>query len=161
MEEIIYILSFLLLVVGLIGSFVPVIPGPLISFIGIVLTFSFTSPPIGSNMMWILGILMAIAMVGDYLVQILGVKKLGGGKKAIRGTIIGSLLGMFVPPVGILFGALIGAFMGAKMELGSNRQSIKVALGAFIGFLIGTGVKLIYSGYVLYIFTELVLKEYF
>ena len=161
MEEIIYILSFLLLVVGLIGSFVPVIPGPLISFIGIVLTFSFTSLPIGSNMMWILGILMAIAMVGDYLVQILGVKKLGGGKKAIRGTIIGSLLGMFVPPIGILFGALIGAFMGAKMELGSNRQSIKVALGAFIGFLIGTGVKLIYSGYVLYIFTELVLKKYF
>tara|TARA_B100000965_G_C19160535_1_gene570136 strand:+ start:66 stop:551 length:486 start_codon:yes stop_codon:yes gene_type:complete len=161
MEEIIYILSFLLLLVGLIGSFVPVIPGPLISFIGIILTFSFTSLPIGSNMMWILGILMAIAMVGDYVVQIFGVKKLGGGKQAIRGTLIGSLLGMSVPPIGIVFGALIGAFIGAKMELGSNRQSIKVALGAFIGFLIGTGIKLIYSGYVLYYFTARLFNVYF
>ena len=149
------------MLVGLIGSFVPVIPGPLISFIGIILTFSFTSLPIGSNMMWILGILMAIAMVGDYVVQIFGVKKLGGGKQAIRGTLIGTLLGMFIPPVGILLGALIGAFIGAKMELGSNRQSIKVALGAFIGFLIGTGIKLIYSGYVLYYFAARLFNVYF
>ena len=160
MEEIIYILSFLLLLVGLIGSFVPVIPGPFVSFIGMVLTFSFTALPIGSNMIWILGILMAIAMVSDYVVQIFGVKKLGGGKQAIRGTLIGSLLGMSVPPMGIVIGALMGAFIGAKMELGSNRQSIKVALGAFIGFLIGTGIKLIYSGYVLYYFIAQLFNVY-
>ena len=161
MEEIIYLLSLLMMIVGLIGSFVPVIPGPLISFLGIVLTYSFTALPIGGNMMWILGAIMAIAMAGDYILQIVGVKKLGGGKKAIRGTLIGTLLGMFIPPIGILLGALIGAFIGAKMEQGSNRQSLKIALGAFVGFLLGTGIKLIYSVYVLYYFTELLLRAYF
>ena len=161
MEEIIYLLSLLMMIVGLIGSFVPVIPGPLISFLGILLIDSFTSLPIGSYAIVMLGALMAIAMAGDYILQIAGVKKLGGGKKAIRGTLIGTLLGMFIPPIGILLGALIGAFIGAKMEQGSNRQSLKIALGAFVGFMLGTGVKLIYSVYVLYNFTELVLREYF
>lgn len=161
MEEIIYLLSFLMMILGLIGSFIPVIPGPFISFLGIVLTYSFTSLPIDSNKMWILGLLMTVAMVGDYILQIVGVKKLGGGKKAIRGTLIGTLLGMFIPPIGILLGALIGAFIGAKMEQASNAQSLKVALGAFVGFLLGTGVKLFYSVYVLYYFTALVLSAYF
>ena len=58
-------------------------------------------------------------------------------------------------------GALIGAFIGAKMEQASNAQSLKVALGAFVGFLLGTGVKLFYSVYVLYYFTALVLSAYF
>ena len=160
MEEIIYLLSLIFMILGLIGSFIPVIPGPFISFIGMVLTYSFTILPIGGNMMWILGALMAIAMVGDYILQIVGVKKVGGGKKAIRGTLIGTLLGMFIPPVGILLGALIGAFIGAKMEQGSNMQSLKIALGAFAGFLLGTGVKLIYSVYVLYYYLDQVLRAY-
>ena len=160
MEEIIYLLSLIFMILGLIGSFIPVIPGPFISFIGMVLTYSFTTLPIGGNMMWILGALMAIAMVGDYILQIVGVKKVGGGKKAIRGTLIGTLLGMFIPPVGILLGALIGAFIGAKMEQGSNTQSLKIALGAFAGFLFGTGVKLIYSVYILYYFLDQVLRAY-
>lgn len=103
---------------------------------------------------------MAIAMAGDYILQIVGVKKLGGGKKAIRGTLIGTLLGMFIPPVGILLGALFGAFIGAKMEQGSNTQSLKIALGAFAGFLLGTGVKIIYSVYILYYFLDQVLSSY-
>ncbi|MFL2663919.1 MAG: DUF456 domain-containing protein [Crocinitomicaceae bacterium] len=161
MEEIIYLLSLLMMIVGLIGSFVPVIPGPFISFLGILLIDSFTSLPISSYAIVMLGALMAIAMAGDYILQIVGVKKLGGGKKAIRGTLIGTLLGMFIPPIGILLGALIGAFIGAKMEQGSNRQSLKIALGAFVGFMLGTGVKLIYSVYVLYYTTELVVKASF
>lgn len=73
------------MILGLIGSFVPVIPGPFVSFLGMVLTYSLTALPIGGNMMWILGALMAIAMIGDYILQIVGVKKLGGGKKRFEG----------------------------------------------------------------------------
>ena len=86
----------------------------------------------------------------DYWLQIYGVKKAGGGKYAIRGSIIGILLGIFLfPPFGILVGAFIGAFIGAKMETDSNE--IKIAFGAVLGFIAGTILKVCTSVYITYI----------
>ena len=161
MDEIIYLIALLLFLIGIVGSFLPILPGPFISFLGVLLVFMTTEIPIDNQTIWILGFLMLVVTAGDYILQIVGVKKLGGGKNAIRGTIIGSLLGLFVPPFGILLGALIGAFVGAKSELNSNPKAFKIALGAFIGFLLGTGVKLVYSIYILYYFTTQVHSAYF
>lgn len=160
MDEIIYLLSFLLFLVGLVGSFVPVLPGPFISYLGILLAYLTTDLPINQCTIWVLGLLMTAATVGDYILQIIGVKKVGGGKNAIRGTIIGTLLGMLVPPIGILLGALIGAFIGAKSEINSNPKALKIALGAFVGFLLGTAVKFVYSIYILYYFVTLLYHNY-
>lgn len=150
MNEILYIASFIILLIGISGSIVPGIPGPFISYMGLVLLYSATDLPITTEMMWILGFFMVVSTVGDYVLQILGVKKLGGGKNAIRGTIIGTIAGLFIPPIGIILGALIGAFIGAKSETDDDSRAIKVALGAFVGFTLGTVIKLVYSIYIIY-----------
>lgn len=150
MNEILYIASLIIFLIGISGSIVPGIPGPFISYMGVVLLYGTTDLPITTEMMWILGFFMVLSTVGDYVLQVMGVKKLGGGKNAVRGTIIGTILGLFIPPIGILLGALIGAFIGAKSEIDSDSQAIKIALGAFVGFLLGTVVKLVYSIYIIY-----------
>lgn len=155
MNELIYIVSFIFLLIGLIGAVIPVIPGPFISFVAVVLLYATSDLNITTKMVWILGVFMLISTFGDYVLQILGVKKLGGGKKAIRGTIIGTVIGLFLPPIGIIIGAFIGAFIGAKSESDNFSQALKIAFGAFIGFVLGTLVKLAYSIYVIYYIIKL------
>lgn len=155
MNELIYIVSFIFLLIGLIGAVIPVIPGPFISFVAVVLLYATSDLNITTKMLWILGVFMLISTIGDYVLQILGVKKLGGGKKAIRGTIIGTVIGLFLPPFGIIIGAFIGAFIGAKSESDNFSQALKIAFGAFIGFVLGTLVKLAYSIYVIYYIIKL------
>jgi len=149
-NEILYIASLIIFLIGISGSIVPGIPGPFISYLGVVLLYGATNLPISSSMIWVLGFFMALSTAGDYILQILGVKKLGGGKNAIRGTMIGTILGLFVPPVGIILGALIGAFIGARSETDSDSEALKITLGAFIGFILGTLIKLVYCIYVIY-----------
>ena len=155
MNELIYIVSFIFLLIGLMGAVIPVIPGPFISFVAVVLLYATSDLNITTKMVWILGVFMLISTIGDYVLQILGVKKLGGGKKAIRGTIIGTVIGLFLPPFGIIIGAFIGAFIGAKSESDNFSQALKIAFGAFIGFVLGTLVKLAYSIYVIYYIIKL------
>ena len=155
MNELIYIVSFIFLLIGLMGAVIPVIPGPFISFVAVVLLYATSDLNITTKMVWILGVFMLISTIGDYILQILGVKKLGGGKKAIRGTIIGTVIGLFLPPFGIIIGAFIGAFIGAKSESDNFSQALKIAFGAFIGFVLGTLVKLAYSIYVIYYIIKL------
>ena len=80
------------------------------------------------------------------------VKKMGGGTRSIYGTTIGVILGMFFfPPFGIVLGAFLGAFLGALMDNKEQKQAISIALGALLGFLCGTFLKLIYSVYIIYV----------
>lgn len=149
MELFIIILIGLLLFLGIIGSIVPGLPGPPLAFTGLLL-YHFLINPISIEGIILIGILVTIVTFLDYWLQIYGVKKAGGGKYAIRGSIIGILLGIFLfPPFGILIGAFIGAFIGAKMETDSNE--IKIAFGAVLGFIAGTILKVCTSVYIIYI----------
>ena len=149
MELFIIILIGFLLLLGIIGSIVPGLPGPPLSFTGLLLYHFLINPISIESIIWI-GILVTMVTFLDYWLQIYGVKKAGGGKYAIRGSIIGILLGIFLfPPFGILIGAFIGAFIGAKMETDSNQ--IKIAFGAVLGFIAGTILKVCTSVYIIYI----------
>ena len=149
MELFIIILISLLLLLGIIGSIVPGLPGPPLSFTGLLLYHFLINPISIECIIWI-GILVTIVTFLDYWLQIYGVKKAGGDKYAIRGSIIGILLGIFLfPPFGILVGAFIGAFIGAKMETDGNE--IKIAFGAVLGFIAGTILKVCTSVYIIYI----------
>lgn len=149
MEFLIIILIGLLLLLGTIGSIVPGLPGPPLSFIGLLL-YHFLIDPISLEGLVCIGLLVMIITFLDYWLQVYGVKQAGGGKYAIRGSIIGILLGLFLfPPFGILIGAFIGAFIGAKMETDDNE--IKIAFGAVLGFIAGTILKVCTSVYIIYI----------
>ena len=138
-----------LLLLGLIGSIIPVLPGPPLSYLALLLSHFFISEIQVDFVFW-LAVLVFFVTVLDYYLQIYGVKKAGGGKYAIRGSIVGMLLGIFLlPPFGILLGAFIGAYIGAKIEM--NQSEVKIAFGALWGFISGTILKLCTSLYVIYI----------
>lgn len=148
MEILLLICVGLLLILGIIGSVLPVLPGPLMSYIAL-LVYHFCVKALDFySLIWI-GIAV-VAITGlDYFLQIYGVQKAGGGKFAIRCSVVGMLLGIFLfPPFGIVAGAFIGAFVGAKIEMEKN--PVQIAFGALWGFIIGTVLKLCFSIYVVY-----------
>ena len=139
----------ILLILGLIGSIIPALPGPPLSYLGLLLSHFFISK-IDVNFIFWLAVLVVFVTVLDYFLQIYAVKKAGGGKYAIRGSLLGMLSGIFFfPPFGILVGAFVGAYIGAKIEANSNE--VKIAFGALWGFIAGTILKLCTSFYIIYI----------
>jgi hypothetical protein len=98
------------------------------------------------------GVITVFVFFSDYFLQLFGVKKMGGTKKAVYGTTIGMILGIFfLPPVGIVLGAFLGAFLGALMDNQKNKQAFKIAFGSLIGFVFGTLIKATYSFYIIYL----------
>jgi uncharacterized protein YqgC (DUF456 family) len=149
MEILIIIGIVILLLLGVIGSVIPALPGPPLSYIALLLSHFFINSLNGDFLLWI-GVVVVLVTVLDYYLQIYGVKKAGGGKYAIRGSIMGMLLGIFLfPPFGIVVGAFVGAYMGAKME--ASKHEVKIAFGALWGFIAGTILKLCTSFYIIYI----------
>ena len=154
---IICVVAFILLL-GIIGCFVPIVPGPPISYGALLVFHFFSSYSIDENTLWLMAFVVISVTVFDLWVQIYGVKKFGGTKKAVNGSIIGLIIGIFILVpfglglLGIIFGPFLGAFIGARMEENSDvNKAIKIALGALAGFLAGTMLKLSVSLYIIYL----------
>ena len=151
MVTVILIIALLLLVLGVLGSMIPGLPGPPLSFIGILLIHFFTGTQFSTSFLLTWAVIVILVFLLDYFMQVWGVKKFGGGRKAILGTFLGLFMGLLFPPVGLLIGPFIGAFIGALLEVqGDNTQALKVAIGSFIGFVTGTILKLVVSSVLLY-----------
>jgi len=148
----------ILLFVGVIGCFVPVIPGPPISYGGLLVFYYFSSYTIKEDVLWFMAFVVIAVTVFDLWVQIYAVKKFGGTKKAVNGSIIGLIIGIiFLPPFGLIIGPFLGAFIGARMEENSDvNKAIKIALGALAGFLAGTILKLSVSLYIIYLVFQII-----
>ena len=147
MEYFLLILGFILMLVGIVGSILPALPGPPISWVGILMLYLCEGISINY---WILAVTLLIAVIIgilDYIIPAKGTKYFGGSKYGIWGTNIGLVVGIFAP---IPFGFLIGPFVGALVgELIYNSQekgrAFKAATGSFIGFLAGTFMKVLVS----------------
>ncbi len=128
-------IGFLFVLLGLIGSFLPVLPGPLTSWLGLLILYFTSIVPMNYTF---LGITLAIAIliwILDYIIPAIGTKRFGGSKYGVYGTTIGLLIGLFSPiPLGILIGAFLGAFIG---EILHDRKNTKRAFKASIGSLLG------------------------
>ena len=151
MEVIVFIIAFFLLVLGVLGSMIPGLPGPPISFIGILLIHFFTGTQFSTSFLLTWAFIVILVFLLDYFMQVWGVKKFGGGRKAILGTFLGLFMGLLLPPLGLLIGPFIGAFIGALLEVqDDNTWALKVAIGSFIGFVTGIILKLVVSSVLLY-----------
>ena len=148
--------------VGVIGSILPGLPGPPLSWVGLLLVFFAGNrgecEPVTSTFLLVWLGITTIVTILDYIVPGWFAKKTGGHKEASWGAIIGLFAGMFLTPVGMIAGALIGAFVGefffAKQDAPS---SVKAAIGAFLGFILGTGIKLVASGIMLFYVLKFIL----
>ncbi len=138
-------LGFILMLVGIVGSILPVIPGTPVSWIGLILLYLAPSIPFNWPFIIITGVVAIFIYVMDYLIPAMGTKKFGGSKAGAWGTTIGLFVGIiFFPPFGILIGPFLGALLG---ELLFNKtegpQALKAAFGSFMGFLASTFIKLL------------------
>lgn len=151
MDIFLSVLAIILLLVGLLGAIIPIIPGPIISYLGIVsLYFSSHQPFTDRFMLFWAAIAVGITLL-DNVVPILGTKKMGGSKKGIWGSIIGLVFGLlFLGPFGILIGPFVGAVLGELLGGKEFNLALKAGFGSFLGFLTGTILKLVYSGWVGY-----------
>ena len=151
MVTVIFIIAFVLLFLGLLGSIIPGLPGPPFSYIGILLIHFFTGSQFSTSFLLTWAVIVILVFLLDYFMQVWGVKKFGGGRKAILGTFLGLFMGLLFPPVGILIGPFCGAFIGAFLEVrGDNNRAFKIAIGSFIGFVTGTILKLVISSVLFY-----------
>ncbi len=151
MVTVIFFIAFLFLFLGLLGSMIPGLPGPPLSYIGILLIHCFTGTQFSPSFLLTCAVIVILVYLLDYFMQVWGVKKFGGGRKAIIGTFLGLFMGFLFPPLGILIGPFCGAFIGALLEVqGDNNRALKVAIGSFIGFVTGTILKLVVSSVLFY-----------
>tara|TARA_Y100000385_G_scaffold286493_1_gene348609 strand:- start:1103 stop:1582 length:480 start_codon:yes stop_codon:yes gene_type:complete len=151
MVTVIFIIAFVLLVLGVLGSLIPGLPGPPLSFIGILLIHFFTGTHFSISFLLTWAFIVILVFLLDYFMQVWGVKKFGGGRKATIGTFLGLFVGFLFPPIGLLIGPFFGAFIGALLEVqDDNTRAFKVAIGSFIGFVTGTILKLVVSSVLLY-----------
>lgn len=141
------ILGLLLCFGGIVGSVLPVLPGPPISWVGLLVLFLSSAVPMNY---WFLGITLVIAIVMvvlDYIIPAVGTKRFGGSRAGAIGTTVGLVVGLIAPiPFGVLIGPFVGALIGeiAFNQTESN-QAIKAAFGSFLGFLASTFMKLVIS----------------
>lgn len=151
MDIFLFISAFLVLLLGMVGSIIPAMPGVPLAYLSLWLGRWSGYTPFSNRFMWIMAGVTLVVFLADYFLPPLIVKRSGGSKAATWGSIIGMVAGLIFTPVGMLLGMLLGAFLGelwyAKK---SGGEALKAAMGTFIGFLLGTGLKLLLCFYVLY-----------
>ncbi|RLJ98599.1 DUF456 domain-containing protein [Tenacibaculum discolor] len=143
MDIFLVILGFVFACLGIIGSFLPVLPGPITSWVGLLLLHLTKVVP--QNWTF-LGITLAIAVIIfflDYFIPAMGTKRFGGTKYGVYGTTIGLIIGLLSPiPFGILIGAFVGALVGELIyDSKDTNRAIKASFGAFLGFLASATIK--------------------
>lgn len=146
--DLIYILAIILGLVGIVGCFLPIIPGPPISYIGMVILYFWgENSSFSGNTMILWLIITIVVTILDYTVPAYFTKVYGGSKASSRASLVGMIIGIiFFPPIGMIIGAFIGALVAELFVQGKDtRSSLKAAAGSFVGFLAGTGIKLIAS----------------
>ena len=153
MDLVLIIGAFALLAAGILGAVVPVLPGPPLSYAGLLLMqwSGYVRPglryfSVAFLLLWA-GITLFVSIM-DYFLPSLLTKQFGGSRAASVGSFLGLIAGIFFfPPWGMIMGPFLGAFMGELIHNRANgARALKVALGAFLAFIVGSGAKLIACG---------------
>lgn len=144
LDIVLLIIGLCLMLIGILGSFLPVLPGTPLSWIGLLLLVLTKAVP---DDWWFLGITLGIALLVfamDYIIPAVGTKKFGGSTAGMVGTTVGLLVAIIFPVLGI-FGIVVwpfvGALIGELINKADQKTALKAAFGSFIGFLTGTFLK--------------------
>lgn len=141
-----WIISVLLVLAGLAGTVLPLLPGVSFVFLGLWLGAWIDGyAEVSGWTVVLLGLLTALAMALDYIAGALGAKKAGASKQAVTGALLGSLVGIFFGLPGLILGPFVGAVVG---ELSAQRdldQAAAVGAATWVGLLLGTIAKLALS----------------
>jgi len=162
MEIVLIIISFLLVILGIVGSFIPIIPSPISGWLGLLILHqaSFLEAQY-----YFLAITFAIAIsvfILDYFIPSMGAKKFGGSNAGVIGSTIGLVIGIFLfGPIGILFGSFFGALIGElTVNINNMRIALLAAIGTLIGYLGGVLLKLSVSLFFFAKFFKIVISNW-
>jgi len=148
MDILLITLGAICIFIGVLGSFVPVIPGPPLSWIGLLLLQYTSNVAFSPIFIGVTGVIALLATLLDYYLPVLGTKKYGGSKWGVWGAIMGLLFAVFFPvfgPLGFLIWPFSGAFIGELSQQKNQKNALRAAWGSFVGFLAGSLIKLIIS----------------
>ncbi len=144
MDIILVIIAALFMILGIIGSFLPVLPGPLTSWLGLLIVHLTDAIPINKSFLFITLIIAILIWVLDYIIPAIGTKRFGGTKYGMIGTTIGLIVGLLAPiPGGIIIGPFVGALIGELLNKSDSKIATRAAFGSFIGFLVSTFIKFV------------------
>lgn len=156
LEPILISLAVILLIVGIVGSVLPVLPGPPLSWLGL-LVLKFV-PSVSYRLSWsviiTVGLLTIVVVILDNVLPIWSTKRIGGNKKVVWGAGIGFVAGFWFGPFGIVLGPFVGAMVAGLLSGSHMRDALKHASGALIGFFAGIVLKFINLGVIVYWFVN-------
>jgi len=142
MTTLLWILAVAMIVIGVIGTVLPALPGAVFVLGGIALAAWIDGfAEISGWTVGVVAVLAALAFAADYVAAMLGAKKAGASPLAIAGAALGTVVGVFTGFVGLLFMPLVGAAIGEYVADRNLMRAGKVGVATWIGLLLGTAVK--------------------
>ncbi len=153
MDTFLFITATVILLAGIAGCVVPMLPGPPLAYASLIILQLSSKSPFSDKFLivWLL-ITLAVTLL-DYWVPIYGTRKFGGSRKGVWGATFGLLVGIFFfPPVGIILGPFLGALIGEFIAGKQSNEALRAAFGSFLGFIAGTLMKVIVSLVMAYYF---------
>jgi uncharacterized protein YqgC (DUF456 family) len=147
-------LAIVLMIAGIAGCLLPVLPGPPLSYLGLVVLHFTRFADVSKNLFIILAIVAIVVTVIDYVVPIWGTRRFGGSKYGMRGATVGLIIGLFLGPPGIIIGPFIGAVVGELIFKDDIKYALRAGFGSLLGFLTGIGLKLAASLLITFYFVK-------
>ena len=163
MEIVFIIISGIFIFLGIVGSFLPVLPGPPTSWLGFLILYFTPSVEVSLSFLLITLLIALFIFFLDSIISVLGVKKMGGGRAGMIGSSLWLIIGiLFMGPLGIIIGPFVGAFLGELIANNNTTEgAIKTATGALLGFLSGVFLKFIVSIAFAFYYVEMVWNTFF
>lgn len=155
MDYVLIAFGIIFIISGILGCVLPIIPGPPLSYIGLLLLHLTQGHQFSNKFLIIWATITAVVYALDFIIPAWGTKKFGGSKRGVWGSIIGLLIGLFFfPPIGIIIGPFLGAVAGELTAGKDSNAALRSGFGSFLGFLTGTLLKLIASGMMTWYFAK-------
>jgi uncharacterized protein len=156
MDYLLVVLGVVCILTGFIGSILPGLPGPPLSYLGLLLLHWTRFAQFSMRLLMVWAIIVLVVAVLDYIVPIWGTKKFGGTSAGVRGSTIGLIVAVVMLPLmgltlgpfglfGILGGPFLGAWIGERLAGQNPQKALRAAYGSFVGFLAGTVMKIVVS----------------
>jgi uncharacterized protein YqgC (DUF456 family) len=154
------VIGGILVIAGLIGCIVPILPGPPISYIALILiSWAYGWNAFSNSFLIIMGGVTVAVTVADFVLPVYIPKRYGASKFGVWGSVLGMIAGMiFFPPFGLIIGTFIGAVLGELLFNKDKRSSLQAALGVFVGTMVGILLKVSVSGIIGFYFFKAVFR---
>lgn len=139
-----WVLSVLLILVGLAGAVLPALPGTALVLAGIVLgAWIDDFNRVGPTSIVIITVMAVLAWVLDYVAGLMGARKAGASRQALIGAALGTVAGLFMGLVGVLFMPLVGAAVGEYVALRDHGNAVRVGAATWLGIMVGMLAKVV------------------